>query len=106
MPRAVGARQAARGEAGAGLVAESGEERDLAEEGIDIHWAGPAVGACDNSHAELGAMRAEYNTAPPFVVRGTYTLTRMSEGDPRVELLWRSLATVIDPEIGLDIEAG
>ena len=27
----------------------------------------------------------------------------MSEGDPRVELLWRSLATVIDPEIGLDI---
>ena len=25
----------------------------------------------------------------------------MSEADPRVELLWRSLATVIDPEIGL-----
>ncbi|HEX8849470.1 MAG TPA: metal-sulfur cluster assembly factor [Gemmatimonadaceae bacterium] len=27
----------------------------------------------------------------------------MSEPDPRVELLWRNLATVIDPEIGLDI---
>lgn len=27
----------------------------------------------------------------------------MSEPDPRIELLWRSLATVIDPEIGLDI---
>jgi metal-sulfur cluster biosynthetic enzyme len=27
----------------------------------------------------------------------------MSESDARVELLWRSLATVIDPEIGLDI---
>ena len=27
----------------------------------------------------------------------------MSESDPRLELLWRSLATVIDPEIGLDI---
>ena len=27
----------------------------------------------------------------------------MSEGDPRIELLWRKLATVIDPEIGLDI---
>ena len=27
----------------------------------------------------------------------------MSESDPRLELLWRSLANVIDPEIGLDI---
>ena len=27
----------------------------------------------------------------------------MSESDPRLELLWRSLAHVIDPEIGLDI---
>ena len=27
----------------------------------------------------------------------------MSETDPRTELLWRELATVIDPEIGLDI---
>lgn len=27
----------------------------------------------------------------------------MSESDPRIELLWRSLAKVIDPEIGLDI---
>lgn len=27
----------------------------------------------------------------------------MSEPDPRTELLWRELATVIDPEIGLDI---
>ena len=27
----------------------------------------------------------------------------MSESDPRLELLWRSLARVIDPEIGLDI---
>ena len=27
----------------------------------------------------------------------------MSESDPRIELLWRALATVIDPEIGLDI---
>ena len=27
----------------------------------------------------------------------------MSEPDRRIELLWRSLATVIDPEIGLDI---
>jgi metal-sulfur cluster biosynthetic enzyme len=27
----------------------------------------------------------------------------MSESDPRIELLWRSLADVIDPEIGLDI---
>ena len=27
----------------------------------------------------------------------------MGESDPRVELLWRSLAEVIDPEIGLDI---
>ena len=27
----------------------------------------------------------------------------MSESDPRLELLWRNLATVIDPEIGLDI---
>ena len=29
--------------------------------------------------------------------------TSMSESDPRLELLWRSLARVIDPEIGLDI---
>jgi metal-sulfur cluster biosynthetic enzyme len=29
----------------------------------------------------------------------------MSEPDPRIELLWRNLATVIDPEIGLDIVA-
>ena len=27
----------------------------------------------------------------------------MSESDPRLELLWRNLASVIDPEIGLDI---
>jgi metal-sulfur cluster biosynthetic enzyme len=27
----------------------------------------------------------------------------MSEPDPRIELLWRALALVIDPEIGLDI---
>ena len=27
----------------------------------------------------------------------------MSESDPRLELLWRQLAGVIDPEIGLDI---
>jgi metal-sulfur cluster biosynthetic enzyme len=27
----------------------------------------------------------------------------MRESDPRIELLWRSLASVIDPEIGLDI---
>ena len=27
----------------------------------------------------------------------------MSESDPRLELLWHSLAGVIDPEIGLDI---
>jgi metal-sulfur cluster biosynthetic enzyme len=27
----------------------------------------------------------------------------MSESDPRVELVWRELANVIDPEIGLDI---
>ena len=27
----------------------------------------------------------------------------MNESDPRIELLWRNLATVIDPEIGLDI---
>jgi metal-sulfur cluster biosynthetic enzyme len=27
----------------------------------------------------------------------------MSESDPRLELLWRQLASVIDPEIGLDI---
>jgi metal-sulfur cluster biosynthetic enzyme len=27
----------------------------------------------------------------------------MSESDARVELVWRSLATVIDPELGLDI---
>ena len=27
----------------------------------------------------------------------------MSESDPRLELLWRELARVIDPEIGLDI---
>ena len=27
----------------------------------------------------------------------------MSESDPRIEVLWRNLATVIDPEIGLDI---
>jgi len=27
----------------------------------------------------------------------------MSESDPRIELLWHNLATVIDPEIGLDI---
>ena len=29
----------------------------------------------------------------------------MSESDPRIELLWRALASVIDPEIGLDIVA-
>jgi metal-sulfur cluster biosynthetic enzyme len=33
----------------------------------------------------------------------TYTVMPMSESDPRIELLWRNLATVIDPEIGLDI---
>lgn len=33
----------------------------------------------------------------------TYTGFVMSESDPRIELLWRNLATVIDPEIGLDI---
>jgi len=33
----------------------------------------------------------------------TYTVVPMSEPDPRIELLWRNLATVIDPEIGLDI---
>ena len=27
----------------------------------------------------------------------------MSEFDPRTELLWQSLAAVIDPELGLDI---
>ena len=27
----------------------------------------------------------------------------MSESDPRVELVWRELTNVIDPEIGLDI---
>jgi metal-sulfur cluster biosynthetic enzyme len=27
----------------------------------------------------------------------------MTESDPRIELLWRALATVIDPEIGLDL---
>jgi len=27
----------------------------------------------------------------------------MSESDPRVELVWRALTSVIDPEIGLDI---
>jgi len=27
----------------------------------------------------------------------------MSASDPRIELLWHSLANVIDPEIGLDI---
>lgn len=27
----------------------------------------------------------------------------MSETDPRMEALWRALATVIDPEIGLNI---
>ena len=27
----------------------------------------------------------------------------MRVSDPRIELLWRALATVIDPEIGLDI---
>ena len=27
----------------------------------------------------------------------------MDASDPRIELLWRQLATVIDPEIGLDI---
>jgi metal-sulfur cluster biosynthetic enzyme len=27
----------------------------------------------------------------------------MSASDPRIELLWRQLANVIDPEIGLDI---
>jgi len=29
----------------------------------------------------------------------------MSEPDPRIELLWRNLAKVIDPEIGIDIVA-
>lgn len=33
----------------------------------------------------------------------TYTGSSMSESDPRIELLWHNLATVIDPEIGLDI---
>jgi len=33
----------------------------------------------------------------------TYTGSPMIESDPRLELLWRNLATVIDPEIGLDI---
>jgi len=33
----------------------------------------------------------------------TYTRSSMSESDPRIELLWHNLATVIDPEIGLDI---
>ena len=27
----------------------------------------------------------------------------MRESDPRIEMLWRALARVIDPEIGLDI---
>jgi metal-sulfur cluster biosynthetic enzyme len=27
----------------------------------------------------------------------------MTEPDPRIELLWRNLAKVIDPEIGIDI---
>ena len=27
----------------------------------------------------------------------------MSASDPRIELLWRNLAKVIDPEIGIDI---
>lgn len=36
-------------------------------------------------------------------LHATYTPTSMSESDPRLELLWRSLANVIDPEIGLDI---
>ena len=37
---------------------------------------------------------------PPYI---TYTVMPMSESDPRIEVLWRNLATVIDPEIGLDI---
>jgi metal-sulfur cluster biosynthetic enzyme len=28
-----------------------------------------------------------------------------SRSDPSIELLWRSLATVVDPEIGLDVVA-
>ena len=29
----------------------------------------------------------------------------MSEPDPRVELLWRALSRVIDPELGIDVVA-
>jgi metal-sulfur cluster biosynthetic enzyme len=49
--------------------------------------------------------RATLMHAPRTGVRCTQRThdTSMSESDPRLELLWRSLANVIDPEIGLDI---
>jgi metal-sulfur cluster biosynthetic enzyme len=54
------------------------------------------------TRARLGA--GEYASSPRHVPHYiTYTVMPMSESDPRIEVLWRNLATVIDPEIGLDI---
>src|SRR5512142_2463114 len=50
-----------------------------------------------------GGARIVYRVGASAAARNLHVDPRMSEPDPRIELLWRSLATVIDPEIGLDI---
>jgi metal-sulfur cluster biosynthetic enzyme len=54
------------------------------------------------TRARAGA--SENASSPRHVpLHVTYTVKPMRESDPRIEVLWRNLATVIDPEIGLDI---
>jgi metal-sulfur cluster biosynthetic enzyme len=58
----------------------------------------------DNRHAtEIGGARHFDAQALPRRFNQPTRLVTMDASDPRIELLWRQLAKVIDPEIGLDI---
>src|SRR5512142_412309 len=50
-----------------------------------------------------GGARIVYRVGASAARPNLHVDAGMSEPDPRIELLWRNLATVIDPEIGLDI---
>jgi len=53
--------------------------------------------ACDNSHAAAVSARR------PFISLLQIAAAMTATEDPRIATLWTALATVIDPELGLDI---